>query len=94
MRKMDIRDALAPLSEYALRVTEEPLVLTKNGKPWAAVISLKKNDWESISLSTNPDFIDMLQESRRRLRTKGGISTAEMRKRLGLKSKRQRGKKS
>ena len=85
---MDIRDALAPLSEYAMRVTEEPLVLTKNGKPWAAIISLKKNDWETVSLSANPDCINLLQESRKSLREEGGISTAEMRKRLGLKKKR------
>jgi prevent-host-death family protein len=90
MKKMDIKEASAPLFEYATQVTNEPIVLTKNGKPYAAVISLKKEDWESVSLSTNPEFINLLQESRKRLRKEGGISTAEMRRRLGLGKKRQR----
>jgi prevent-host-death family protein len=88
MRIIDLTAASAPLSEYALQVTDEPLVLTKNGEPYAAIISLKKIDWETVSLSTNPEFITLLEESRKRLRKAGGISTAEMKRRLGLKKNR------
>jgi PHD/YefM family antitoxin component YafN of YafNO toxin-antitoxin module len=88
MKRIDLKDASAPLSEYASHLTNEPLVLTKNGEPWAAVISLKADDWETVSLGSNVDFISLLRESSERLRREGGISTAEMRKRLGLKKKR------
>ncbi len=41
-------------------------------------------DWESISLSTNPEFMAIIERSRVRHRTEGGISSDEMRRRLGL----------
>jgi prevent-host-death family protein len=88
MKRIDLKDASAPLSEYALKLTDEPLVLTQNGEPLAAVISLKTSDWETVSLGANADFINLLKESSERLRREGGISTTEMRKRLGLKKKR------
>jgi hypothetical protein len=41
-------------------------------------------DLESLSLSTNPDFLDIIEKSRRRHEREGGISSAEMRRRLGV----------
>ncbi len=41
-------------------------------------------DWETESLSNNPKFLAILERSRKRLREEGGISSEEMRRRLGL----------
>jgi hypothetical protein len=41
-------------------------------------------DWETESLSNNPKFLAILERSRKRLREEGGISSDEMRRRLGL----------
>jgi hypothetical protein len=40
---------------------------------------------KTISLSTNPQFIAIIERSRARQKAEGGISSDEMRRRLGLK---------
>jgi len=47
-------------------------------------VNPKLDDRETIALSTNPKFIELLEKSRSRRRAEGGISSAEMRHRLGL----------
>lgn len=50
-------------------------------------------DLENIALSTNPKFIAIIEHSRLRQEKEGGISSDEMRRRLGLpRSKRRNGK--
>ena len=44
-------------------------------------------DFETIKLSTHPKFLAILERSLARLKTEGGISAEEMRRRLGLKHK-------
>jgi hypothetical protein len=42
---------------------------------------------ETVTLSTNPEFIALIDRSRRRQDEEGGISSKEMRKRLGIPHK-------
>jgi acyl-CoA thioesterase FadM len=42
------------------------------------------DDLDSLLLTHNPRFIQLLEEARQRVRTTGGISLAEMRNRLTL----------
>jgi PHD/YefM family antitoxin component YafN of YafNO toxin-antitoxin module len=67
-------------------VEQEPLVLLANGKPVAALLAVEDEDLETLSLSTNPRFLDLIERSRRRHEAEGGISSDEMRRRLGLTS--------
>jgi antitoxin (DNA-binding transcriptional repressor) of toxin-antitoxin stability system len=85
MKKLRISEASASLAEYAQTI-DEPVVIVKGGKPIAALVPIRGADWESFSLSTNSDFIDLIVESRRRHEREGGISLEEMRQRLGLQS--------
>jgi hypothetical protein len=48
----------------------------------AALVPMDNADYETVSLSTNPEFIALLERSRTRGRKEGGISTEEMRKRF------------
>lgn len=82
MKIVDIAEATATLAEYTTDLSEEPIVITNNGKPIAALITLENVDLETISLSSNPKFIELIERSRRR--AEGGISSAEMRRKLGL----------
>ena len=66
-------------------------IVTVKGKPTAALVSIENADLETISLSTNPEFIALIERSRTRQKAEGGFSGAEMRRRLGLK-KRTHGK--
>ena len=61
------------------------MVLTQRGRPIAALVGLKNVDLETFTLSTDPGFIALIERSRRRHEVEGGISTSEMRRRLGVK---------
>ncbi|OGQ55174.1 MAG: hypothetical protein A2W66_04465 [Deltaproteobacteria bacterium RIFCSPLOWO2_02_56_12] len=85
MKKVELRQASAPLSEYALKAKKGPIIVTKAGKPVAAVVPIRNTDGETASLSANRKFLAIIERSRSRLKKEGGISSAELRRRLGLK---------
>lgn len=78
-------EATAPLAEYAQEVSKEPVILTVNGRPVAALVSIENADLETATLSTHPQFLALIERSRTRRELEGGISSVEMRRRLGLK---------
>jgi hypothetical protein len=84
MKTLELKEATASLADYALSVELEPLVLLVDGKPVAALLAVEDEDIETLSLSTNPKFLDLIERSRRRHEMEGGISPDEMRRRLGL----------
>lgn len=87
MKTIELDQATASLAEYARQVKSEPVLLTEQGSPVAALLSLEDVDEESLSLSTNPQFMEIIEQSRARLAAEGGISSEEMRRRLGLRGK-------
>ena len=87
MKTIEIGKATAPLAEYARKVKREPVVVTAKGKPVAALVPVGNADLETVALSTSPSFLAVIERSRARQKTEGGISTGEMRRRLGLKQK-------
>jgi prevent-host-death family protein len=84
MKTIDIHEATEPLADYAKIVTTEPIIITSHGKPLMALVDVEEVDFETISLSTNPAFIDLIQHARTRHEQEGGISSEEMRRRLNL----------
>jgi PHD/YefM family antitoxin component YafN of YafNO toxin-antitoxin module len=74
------------LGDHANKVKKEPLVITSKGKPVAVLIGVKNADLETVSLSNNPGFLALIERSRSRRKSKGGVSTAEMRRRLKIDS--------
>jgi len=46
----------------------------------AVLVPAGNDDYESVQMSTNPEFIAILERSRARGREEGGFSTEEMRK--------------
>jgi prevent-host-death family protein len=82
MKTIDIGEASSPLADYVRRAQTEPLVVTDNGTPTAVLLSLDNADLETISLSTNPEFIALIERSRARATSEGGLSAAEMRRRV------------
>lgn len=85
MRLMELEKATGSLVRYARGARKEPIILTTHGKPVMALLFIGNVDWETLSLSTNPEFLEIIEESRKSLSEKGGISEGEMRRRLGLK---------
>jgi antitoxin (DNA-binding transcriptional repressor) of toxin-antitoxin stability system len=83
MKRIDVRDAKDSLAEYARELHDEALVLTDHGKPVAALLPVENADDETVALSTNRRFIEMIESSRARQRAEGGSATEKVRRRLG-----------
>jgi PHD/YefM family antitoxin component YafN of YafNO toxin-antitoxin module len=84
MRIIEIAKTNATLAEYTSDITQAPVIIVNNGQPVAALITLDNVDMETLFLSTNPKFIELIEHSRAQQRSNDGISSVEMRHRLGL----------
>ena len=82
MRTIEARDASAPLKDYIPPSGGDPLIITQDGRPVAALVLIENVDLETVSLSTDERFLAIIARSRARHRAEGGISPAEMRRRL------------
>ena len=83
IRAIEISEAVQSLGEYAQHISAGPVVVTKAGQPVAVVISAENADMESISLSLNPEFMEIIERSRARQKKEGGISSDEMHRKFG-----------
>ena len=83
MKVIERTDATASLADYAADIGDDPLVVTSHGQPVAALVPIQNADMETVALSTNREFLDLIERSRARVRAEGGISSAEMRRRFG-----------
>ena len=81
MKVVELKDATAPLMEYAREVEteKEPLVLTVDGRPVAVLLAVENVDAETVTLSTHPKFPTLIERSRTRYKEEGGISSEDMR---------------
>ncbi len=82
MKTVEIDKAKSSLAKYTKGVAKEPLVVTVGGKPVAALVGIGNADMETVSLSNDPKFLALIERSRVRQKSEGGISTEEMRRRL------------
>ena len=87
MKTIDVSKATLPLADYAKEALKEPVIVTVKGKPLAALVSIRNADVETVSLSNNQQFLDLIERSRSRQKSEGGFSTEEMRRRLKLRKK-------
>jgi len=85
---IEMAEATAPLSEYTRRARKGTVVVTRQGKPFAAVVPLDSDDWEDFGVSQDPGFIELLKRSDARYKAEGGISLGEVRLKYGSKPTR------
>ena len=78
MKTIEISTAKRPLSDYAKEIDEDIIVLTSDDKPVAAIVSLKNVDPESLSLSTNPEFLEIIERAREEFKSGKKLSLEEM----------------
>jgi prevent-host-death family protein len=82
VRKVEVDDATESLATYVRKADAGPVVVTDAGRPVAALVILENTDLETVALSTDPEFLEIIQSSRARQVQQGGLSSAEMRRRL------------
>ncbi len=82
MKVVEKADATASLAEYAAKIGSGPVIVTSQGQPVAALVPLENTDLETVSLSTNRQFIDLIERSRASVRAEGWIPSDEMRRRF------------
>ncbi|MCD6334203.1 MAG: hypothetical protein J7M27_02600 [Candidatus Latescibacteria bacterium] len=59
--------------------------MTIDRKPIAALVPIANSDLEPLSVSTQPEFLAIIiKQSRVRQQKEGGISSEQVRRRLGL----------
>ena len=80
MKSVELAEATGALADYA-RAADETLVVTRRGKPVAAVVPLRGVDLESLAVSTSPVFIDIVERARARFKETGGVSLEEIKRR-------------
>ena len=85
MKTVEVTKATLPLAEYTKDVVKEPVIVTIKGKPVAALVNIRNADIETVALSQNQKFLNLIERSRYRQGKEGGISTEEMRQRLKQK---------
>jgi prevent-host-death family protein len=82
MKVVEKTDAMATLAEYAAEIESGPIVVTSDGKPVAALVPIENADLETVTLSTNRDFLALVERARARVKAEGGIPGDEMRRRF------------
>lgn len=71
------------LSFYVEASGEAPIVITKNGRPVAAIVNIaNEDDLDSLLLAHSPRFQKLLAQADRGISRKGGIPMAEIKRRL------------
>ena len=90
MRTVEISQAADSLPEYGRRKRGETWVLTRRGRPVAAVVPLDDEDYFSMRLANDPRFIEIIERSRASYEATGGVSLGEMRRRYGAPAKPRR----
>jgi len=86
MRTIEISTASKPLCDYANELDDEIIVLTSNERPVAAIVSLRNVDKEALSLSLNPEFIEIINKAREDFDTGRRLSFDEMKQAVSERS--------
>ena len=84
MKAMKLPKELESFLDVAEAAEEETLVFTRKKRPVAALVSLKKVDRESLALSTNPQFLRIIETARKEIRAGKTVSLEALEKKYGV----------
>jgi prevent-host-death family protein len=82
MKFVTLRDLKINPSKVVGRLAKEDMVVTKRGKPAAALIYLDEDLLEDFVLAHHPTLPGELESARKEYLKKGGLSHEAMKKRL------------
>jgi len=85
MKAIKMPKELQPFLEFAEASEEETLVFTKKKRPVAALVSLRKVDRESLALSTDPEFLRIIEAARKEVRAGKTTSLEKLERKLRVR---------
>jgi prevent-host-death family protein len=78
-------------SAYIVASQKSPVIITRNGKPVALLTGLNEDDdLDTLVLTHNPRFMQILEDARARVRRTGGIKSADFWKQVEQRHKSKR----
>jgi prevent-host-death family protein len=77
MSKVELTTASEPLSKYARKARNDPVIVVKDGTPLAAVVPVRNTDEKAAALSTSGKFLKIIERSRSRFKKEGGGISAK-----------------
>ena len=86
MRFVTLRDLKINPSRVLDELVNEDVVVTRNGKPAAALIHLDEETLDEFVLAHHPKLWKEVAEARREYELRGGVSYEEMRKQIDRRS--------
>lgn len=84
MKAMKLPKEIQSFLDVAETAEQETLVFTKKKRPVAALVSLRRVDRESLALSTNPQFLRIIESARKEVRAGKTISLEALEKKFGV----------
>jgi antitoxin (DNA-binding transcriptional repressor) of toxin-antitoxin stability system len=82
MKIVESVDASGTLADYAAQIGAGPVIVTNQGRPVAALVAIENADLETVTLSSNPQFVELIERSRSSVISSGTISAEDMRKKF------------
>jgi len=82
MKFIAMRELRNNTSKLLDQLAKEDIVVTRNGKPAAALLYLDEDLLEDFILSHHPTLLDEVEAARREYEEKGGVDHETMKKRI------------
>lgn len=90
MRTIEIANAAAPLARLVREARGGALVVTRRGRPIAAVVPLGSAEWEDFLVGQHPRFREILARSDASYRAHGAIPLQDVERELAIPARRAR----
>jgi len=84
MKAMKLPKEFQSFLDVAETAEQDTLVFTKKKRPVAALVSLRRVDRESLALSTNPQFLRIIESARKEVQAGKTISLEALEKKFGV----------
>jgi prevent-host-death family protein len=93
MKIAPLADVKARLSAYLEQCKEDPIIITRNGKPVAVLLApYDEEDLERLVLARSSRFQQLLNKSRKSIRAGKGLSPAAFWKAAERRARKRNGK--
>lgn len=86
MKVVPLEGTTLTVPELVELARDEPVILTRDGRPLVAVRDVSDPDRDSASLAQNPRFRAIIERSRQSYHEHGGIGLDQLRRELGLEA--------